>query len=76
MDGNSKQIPQQVDAETESKGITQVFSEKYQKLYNSVPSDMDELKAIKEKIRIVFPRFHSDKHVIAVNEMKEAILML
>ncbi len=46
MDGNSKQIPPHVDGETESKGIAHVFSEKYQKLYNSVISDMDELKAI------------------------------
>ncbi len=49
MDGNSKQIPPHVDGETKSKDIAQVFSEKYQKLYNSVPPDMDELKAIKEK---------------------------
>ncbi len=76
MDGNSKQIPPHVDGETESKGIAQVFSEKYQKLYNSVPSDMDELKAIKEKIRIDLQRYHSNEHVITVNEMKEAILML
>ncbi len=59
-----------------TKGIAQVFSEKYQKLYNCVPSDMDELKAIKEKIRIDLQRYHSDEHVIAINEMKEAILML
>ncbi len=76
MDGNSKQIPPHVDGKTESKGIAQVFSEKYQKLINSVPSDMDELKAIKEKIRIDLQSYHSDEHVVTVNEMKEAILML
>ncbi len=35
---------------------------------------MDELKAIKEKIRIDLQRYHSDEHDITVNEMKEAIL--
>ncbi len=46
MDGNFKQIPPHVDGETGSKGIAHVFSEEYQKHYNSVPSDIDELKAI------------------------------
>ncbi len=36
---------------------------------------MDELKAVKEKIRIDLQRYHSDEHVITVNEMEEAILM-
>ncbi len=76
MDGNSKQIPAHVDGETEPKDIAQVFSEKYQKLYNSVLSDMDEVKAIKEKKRIDLQGYHSDEHVITVNEMNEAILML
>ncbi len=37
---------------------------------------MDGLKAIKENIRIDLQIYHSNEHVITVNGMKEAILML
>ncbi len=46
------------------------------KLYNFVPSDMDELNSIKQKIKHVLCRYNESEHIITVEEMKKAISKL
>ncbi len=48
---SSKSYPSHVDEATENGKIADVFSQKYNALYNSVPSDNEEMMRIKHSIQ-------------------------
>ena len=69
---NSK-ISSNVDGSCDSKEITELFSEKYKHLYNSVPYDIDDMHAIESTI---FERLHNCenvKYVISHSDVINAV---
>ncbi len=76
MNGSSRERPPNMDGKTEPEGTAQQLSDKYSTLYNSVPSDMDELNSIKQKIKHALCRYNGSEHIITVEEMKKAISKL
>ncbi len=51
LEGQSKQNTHHMNDRTEPKDIAEFFRDKFSTLYNSVPSDEDELCSIKKKIK-------------------------
>ncbi len=49
--GSSKSYSQHVDDATENRQIADVFSQEYNALYNSVPSDNEEMMRIKHSMQ-------------------------
>ena len=67
--GRNSKISSNVDGSCDSKEITELFSEKYNHLYNSVPYNIDDIHAIEITI---FERLHSYenvKHVISHSDV-------
>ncbi len=76
MNGSSRETPPHMDGSTGPECIAQQLSAKHSTLYNSVPSDFDELNSIKQKIKHAICRYNGSLHIIAVEEMKKAISKL
>ena len=58
--GRNSKISSNVDGYCDSKDITELFSEKYKHVYNSVPYNIDDIHAIKSTI---FERLHNCENV-------------
>ena len=58
--GRNSKISSNVDGSCDSKEITELFSEKYKHLYNSVPYNIDDMHAIESTI---FERLHNCENV-------------
>ena len=58
--GRNRKISSNVDGSCDSKEITELFSEKYKHLYNSVPFNIDDMHAIESTI---FERSHNCENV-------------
>ncbi len=60
------ETPLHIVSVTEHEGIAEQLSDKYSTLYNSVPTDMDELTSIKEKIKHVLCRYNGRKYIVMI----------
>ena len=58
--GRNSKISSNVDGSCDSKEITELFSEKYKHLYNSVPYNIADMNAIESTI---FKRLHNCENV-------------
>ena len=58
--GRNSKISRNVDGSCDSKEITELFTEKYKHLYNSVPYNIDDMHAIESTI---FERLHNCENV-------------
>ena len=58
--GRNSKISSNVDGSCDSKVITELFSEKYKHVYNSVPYYIDDMHAIESTI---FEQLHNCEHV-------------
>ncbi len=61
---------------TESKDITELLTDKYSTLYNSVPSDDEELCSIKKKIKEELLQYKDCENIINMFEVRKAISIL
>ena len=71
--GRNSKISSNVDGSCDSKKITELFSEKYKHLYNSVPYNIDDMHAIESTI---FERLHNCenvKYVISHSDVINAV---
>ncbi len=50
MNAGKKSQPVSVDGKADNNDICQIFGDRYDRLYNSVPYDADLFKKIKDKI--------------------------
>ncbi len=73
LEGQSKQKPPHMNHRTEPKDIAELFTDKYSTLYNSVPSDEEELYSIKKKIKEELLQYKDSEHIITVYEVRKAI---
>ncbi len=73
LEGQSKQKPPHMNDRTEPKHIAELFTDKYSTLYNSVPSDEEELCSIKKKIKEELLQYKDSEHIITVHEVRKAI---
>ncbi len=82
LEGHSKQKPPHMNDRIEPKDIAELFTDKYSTLYNSVPSEKEELCSIKKNILFGFPGISDDaivinycvlyaKHYIYLEKLKE-----
>ncbi len=62
LQGSSKSYPPHVDDATENGQIADVFSQKYNALYNSVPSDNEEMMRIKHSIQKNLLKYNNTEH--------------
>ena len=60
VEGRNSKISSDVDCSCDSEEITELFSEKYKHLYNSVPYNIDDMHAIESTI---FERLHNCENV-------------
>ena len=68
----SKVIPPHIDGSTDNKDICQIFADKYEMLYNSLPSDCNHVQS-KAQSYIEFSEpchFHLDHVIKAINKLK------
>ncbi len=72
MEGKSKQIPPHVDGRTEAETINNVFTQKYEMLYNSVQSDESEIRGIHDKIKDDLSSYSGENQIITVKEIQKA----
>ena len=68
--GRNSKISSNVDSSCDSKEITELFSEKYKHLYNSVTYNIDDMHAIQSTI---FERLHNCENVISHNDVMNAV---
>ncbi len=59
-----------LDDETERVGIANLLSNKYDTLYNPVPSVKEELKNINDKIKSKLFLYNEIEHIISAQEIK------
>ncbi len=76
LQGSSKSYPLHVDDATENGQITDVFSQKYNALYNSVPSDNEEMMRIKHSIQKDLLQYNNTDHVVNVSGVVGAVSKL
>ncbi len=70
------QYPPHVDDTTENGQISDVLSQKYNGLYNSVPSDNEEMMRIKHSIRKDLLKYNNTEHVVTISEVVSAVSKL
>ena len=73
VNGRNSKISSNVKGSCDSKEITELFSEKYKHLYNSVPYNIDDMHAIESTI---FERLHNCenvKYVISHSDVINAV---
>ncbi len=58
---------------TEIRQRADVFSQMYNALYNSVPSDNEEMMKIKHSIRKDLLKYNNTEHVVTINEVGGAV---
>ena len=74
--GRNSKISNNVDDSCDSEQITELFSEKYKNLYNSVPYNIDDMHVIQSTI---FERLHNCenvKYVISHSDVINAVFHL
>jgi hypothetical protein len=71
-----KQDPPAIDGVRKYKDITELFKGKYSYLYNSNPSDQDNMDKIEEFITSQVPLSKHEDYVVSEEEVKEAVNML
>ena len=76
LEGQTKQKPPHMDDRIESKDIADLLTDKYSTLYNSVPSDKEELFSIKERIQDELVQYTDSEHIITVHEVRKTISRL
>ena len=70
MKGRNSTISSNVDGSCDSKEITELFSEKYKHLYNSVPYNIDDMHAIESTL---FERLQNCENVISHSDVINAV---
>ena len=73
--GRSTRHPSNIDGVTGEQNITDLFSNKYKGLYNSVPYDVNQMKRLTNNISLDIVN-HSCDHSVQFNDVTEAVRQL
>ncbi len=73
LKGRSSKLACSIDGASDDSGIANLFSEKYDALYNSVPYDQDEMLTIESTICSRLQNYTDNDYVLSIADVKAAV---